>query len=386
MRIAIVNLTGGGFSGGYKKYLKNMIPRLANHRDVCALLCVYPEGSLVMRSLEKQQVTEYCTCKALHFNHLFYIPDHNMKECLRKFRPDVIFIPNARYINYEKVPVVNMLQNMEPFAPFFEGDTIRERCKKTVQRNLSCCSMKYANRTIAISKFVRDFLINVLRVPANKISQIYHGVTTHTHEPCVRPAQIPTGWDGNFLFACGSVRPARGLEDVLNALAILKSRNIEVRLVIAGETAPGMRKYISVLEQLVLSRGIKDNICWAGDLSESEVQWCYRMCSLFVMTSRIEACPNTALEAMSNGCVSISTRSSPLPEIFGDAAVYYSPKNEKDLSTIIENVLSWDDRLRNEYSKKAMIRAANYSWDICVEKILKTLKSACMDGLKKESS
>jgi hypothetical protein len=43
MRLAVVNLTGGGFSGGYKKYLENMLPRLAEHSEVEALLCASPD-------------------------------------------------------------------------------------------------------------------------------------------------------------------------------------------------------------------------------------------------------------------------------------------------------------------------------------------------------
>ena len=44
MRIAITNITGGGMSGGYKKYLQNVLPRLAVYSDVEAILCASPKS------------------------------------------------------------------------------------------------------------------------------------------------------------------------------------------------------------------------------------------------------------------------------------------------------------------------------------------------------
>ncbi len=44
MKIAIINITGGGMSGGYKKYLQNVIPRMARHNDVEAILCASPDS------------------------------------------------------------------------------------------------------------------------------------------------------------------------------------------------------------------------------------------------------------------------------------------------------------------------------------------------------
>ena len=44
MRVAIINLTGGGMSGGYRKYLCNVLPRMAVYDDVGAILCATPES------------------------------------------------------------------------------------------------------------------------------------------------------------------------------------------------------------------------------------------------------------------------------------------------------------------------------------------------------
>jgi glycosyltransferase involved in cell wall biosynthesis len=374
----MINLTGGGFSGGYRKYLKNMLPRLVEHCDVDALLCVYPEGNDITKWFRQMPAADYCTCNPLTLSHFAHIPDRKMAECLRVFSPDIVFLPVDRYIRHDGVPVVNMVRNMEPFVPNMRGDTLQEMFRKFIQRKLTGNSVRRADHTIAVSGFVKDYLTVTLHAPENKVSQVYHGLTLSPIGSCIRPVSIPIGWDGGFLFTCGSVRPARGLEDVLEALSYLKAQNMDLRLIIAGETVPGMRKYRDGLERLLASRGLTDNVCWAGNLKDEEIRWCYDRCSLFIMTSRIEACPNIALEAMSHGCVSISTDSLPMPEFFGDAAVYYSRGDVKSLCSAIQSVLTWNDEHRKEISERATMRASQFSWDSCAEKTVEALKKVIM--------
>ena len=223
MRLAIVNLTGGGFSGGYRKYLKSMLPRLAAHSDVDALLCVSPEGNDISAWFRKPPAADYCLCSPLTLCHLAHIPDRKMAECIRRFSPDLVFLPVERYIKFDGVPVVNMVQNMELFVTNVKGDPLKERFKKFVQRKLACSSFRRADHTIAVSGFVKDYLTATLHIPENKVSQIYHGLTPPPNGSCLRPVSIPPGWDRGFLFTCGSVRPARGLEDGLEALSALKA-------------------------------------------------------------------------------------------------------------------------------------------------------------------
>lgn len=67
MKIAIINLTGGGMSGGYKKYLRNVLPRMAAHPDVEALLCAAPESLNVQGWFEPLSNVEFVNCKSYLF-------------------------------------------------------------------------------------------------------------------------------------------------------------------------------------------------------------------------------------------------------------------------------------------------------------------------------
>ena len=130
------------------------------------------------------------------------------------------------------------------------------------------------------------------------------------------------------------------------------------------------------LKNWVDTHNLSSKVCWAGNLNESEMSWCYQNCSAFIMTSRVEACPNIALESMSHGCVCISADSPPLPEIFGETAIFYPPINGKALAEAIQTVLASDSNLRNEASERARKQASKFSWDVCAEKTVAELAKA----------
>jgi glycosyltransferase involved in cell wall biosynthesis len=153
---------------------------------------------------------------------------------------------------------------------------------------------------------------------------------------------------------------------------ILEKVNIE-GLVIAGETEIKMFSYRKKLEEWIKMHNLSSKIYWVDKLSEKEMAWCYRHCVIFVMSSRIEACPNIALEAMSYGCISISSDNSPLPEIFGDAAIYYQPKDSQSLAKTIKSVFIWDSWQREKMAELARNRVAEFSWDVCAESTVREL-------------
>ena len=124
-----------------------------------------------------------------------------------------------------------------------------------------------------------------------------------------------------WIFTAGSIRPARGLLDAIAALAQLEP---SVRLVIAGEADPSMHPHERALRRRAEELGVSARIVWAGRLRPDQMAWCYRHCSVFLTTTRAEACPNTALEALFHGCSIIATGDEPMPEFLGDVARYYS--------------------------------------------------------------
>ena len=375
MKIAIVNLTGGGISGGYKKYLINVLPKIAVHSEVETMLCASPLSIDIQDWFGFLPKINFIACKPFNFIH--YTPEHELKKALEIFSPDVIFIPVERYFQFGRVPVVNMIQNMEPFAENIDGNSFMDKCRLYIQCLVAKRAIKKSDRVIAISRYVREFLSNIWGISEGKIGLVYHGIKLPQLKEYIRPKNIPKDWEGNFLFTAGSIRPARGLEDIFGAMKylMLDKRNIK-GLVIAGETELRMIPYRRKLEEWIKMNNLSSKICWAGKLSEKEISWCYRNCKIFVMTSRVESFGMIAGEAMAHGCVCISADSPCLPEIFSDAAIFYPPKDGQALAVVIKTVLAWDDNQLREASERAKRQSYKFSWDVCAEKTVAVLAKA----------
>jgi len=98
----------------------------------------------------------------------------------------------------------------------------------------------------------------------------------------------------------------------------------------------------------------------------------YRRCTLCVIATEIEACPNIALEAMAAGCSIISSDRPPLPEMFDGCALRYEARDIGGLSRQILHVVE-DKALRVEMGNNALLRAHDFSWSTCVERTYSAL-------------
>jgi glycosyltransferase involved in cell wall biosynthesis len=108
--------------------------------------------------------------------------------------------------------------------------------------------------------------------------------------------------------------------------------------------------------------------------------WCFRHCEAFVMTSRAEACPNVALEAMSHGCRVVSTGQPPMPEFFGEAARYYRAGDAIDLARAVRALLGESPEDSRGRRETARTRAAGFRWPDTADRTIGELTRAVAGG------
>ncbi|MBU0598537.1 MAG: glycosyltransferase family 4 protein [Candidatus Omnitrophica bacterium] len=372
MRIAILNLTAGGMSGGYRKYLSNMLPRFSQRDDIEKILCAYPRGFSIDNSLISSEKILSVFCKP--YSPCAIVSDHALINNLHLFNPDVIFIPMERYFQFRRVPVVNMVRNMFPLT-YSSENPFHEKIRNVFLENVAHRVVLKAQRTIAVSYYVQKYLIERWHISPSHVPVIYHGVEEVDNQKSVRPVLIPQERD-KFLFTAGSIDPYRGLEDILTALQVLHAQGLKIKLVIAGEARKVMASYKRKLQKFLVQNKIANQVCWTGLLKASEMAWCYKNCQAFIATTRVEACPNIALEAMAHGSVIISTDNMPLPEFFGDAAYYYPSRNAEYLAEEIKKILALDADIRSNIAEKARMRSRDFSWDRTAQKTIEELKKA----------
>jgi glycosyltransferase involved in cell wall biosynthesis len=103
--------------------------------------------------------------------------------------------------------------------------------------------------------------------------------------------------------------------------------------------------------------------------------WAFEQCAAFVVTSRAEACPNLALEAMSHGAAIVSTLQDPMPEFFGDAAAYYTPRDPGDLAARLVATLA-DRAGARARGQVGMARAGTFTWRQTADQTIAELQRA----------
>lgn len=369
MHIAIVNLTGGGFSGGYVKYLQTLLPLLRADHRIDRLDVFVPPSMSGMLAIPSVPLLTWPEGDPLWGFRV-------LKRQLRVLNPDVVFVPTARWLGCGQIPVVAMVRNMEPLEVPFAGNTLATGLKNVARAFAARRACRRATRVIAISNHVRDFLSDRWQISGDKIGVVYHGVERASEcGPSRMPAALAARQPGRFIFTAGSIRPARGLEDAIEATARLRGITPGLALVIAGGPDAGTRPYHERLKRRARELAVDDRIIWTGVLSPAEMWWCFEACSAFVLTSRAEAGPNTALEAMSRGCVSVSVDHPPMPEFFGATALYYRAGDIALLTQRLSSVLAGDPSMP-ELRAAAVRRAAEFGWETTASGTVSQLRLA----------
>ena len=358
----MLNLTAGGLSGGYRKYLTRLIPMLRAEGTITELLSVVPPGHEQLPGIEGE-VWSWRSGE-----HVRGYPE--LRKRVRAWNAGVVFIPTARYINCQ-APTLVMVQNMLPMLPPTVRDGLSAWAKLRIDATLARRATASATRVIAVSNYVRDFLVERWNVPANKLGVVYHGVDKasprdHHSSPTALPADP-------FLFTAGSLFPYRGLEDAIEALT---RTTTPIKLVIAGEGSVG---YHARMVNLARSLGVADRVVWLGQIPPDLMTVAYQQCAAFLMTSRVEACPNIALEAMASGAWCISTSCEPMPEFFHKHALYYTPNDSAALAAQINAVVGAPLADLTRHRLDAQHRAEAFTWENTLRGVVRELKQTQED-------
>ena len=369
MRIALVNLTHRGFSGGYLKHLQRVVPRLLTHPEIESLDVFVPEPARPMLDREAWVPRTFPARQPEGIQKL--------KAMVRDCKPDLVWVPTASWIDFGGVPVVVMVRNMEPLEVPFGGNPPATIIRNLARRTMARRACRRATRIIAVSNHVRSFLTERWGIDPDRVGVVYHGLSVNAEAPAVRPRRLE-GLEGRFLFTAGSIRPARGLTDLVEAMGRLRDTP-DLVAVVAGGIDAGMDRHARALERRASELGVASRIIRAGKLDAAEMRWCYEHAAAFVMTSRAEACPNIALEAMSYGCACISVDRPPMPEFFVNTARYYPTGDSARLADAISGLLA-DPEAARVLRLAAAARAAEFDWDETARCTMEELRVALAAG------
>ena len=225
-----------------------------------------------------------------------------------------------------------------------------------------------SKRVIAVSKYAsRTLTIGIPKVLKKKLSIIHHGVT-HSEEYGTMSERSP-----NLLLAVSDIYVQKNYINLIKAMAILVKKHPELELKIVGRKID--KPYTKNIEQLVEQYGLSAHIKLLGHMPHNDLTALYQKCRIFVFPSLIETFGNPLVEAMVAGAPIACSNTSAMPEIVGEAGFTFNPLSPDSISDAVSQMHISDD-LRADLSRKAIVRAKNFTWEKCANSTVKVLMSA----------
>lgn len=229
-------------------------------------------------------------------------------------------------------------------------------------------SIRRALKIFAISEFTKKDVINTFKVPEIKILLTYPGGPSLNLVKKNPDTKVLKKIETNppFILYVGNAYPHKNLENLIKALNYLPS---EVNLVLVGE----IDEFYKRLKKNTSELNIQKRVKFTGFLTDEELVFLYKNASVFAFPSFNEGFGLPALEAMAFGLPVVSSSSSCLPEILGEGALYFNPKDPKDIAKKIEKVLD-DNDLKDNLVRNGYDQIKKYSWKRMAEQTLGAYK------------
>ena len=199
---------------------------------------------------------------------------------------------------------------------------------------------------IAVSRFTAAQVHHLLDVGWDRLRVVHHGVRL---QPLPNVAREP------IVLSVGAVQKRKNTARLIEAFRAMPA---PWKLMLAGSTGYGA-------EEIMADAGPRVEI--TGYVTDEQLAALYARASIFAFPSLDEGFGIPALEAMSAGVPVIASNTSALPEVCGEAAILVDPLDVDQLASELQR-LAADPDLRSQIAKRGRSRAAEFTWDLAVEK------------------
>lgn len=241
---------------------------------------------------------------------------------------------------------------------------------------LSGQAVRHVSQVLTVSEWSKRDIHKYLNIPKLKIKVAYPGVGDEFFREKSHNEDNQTlekyGVFGRYIFYIGGFDSRKNIPALIRAFKILRERYDirDIRLVLAGEDKSRFSHLFTDIKKGVKGLGLEENVKLVGFIEQKDVPAFYRQCELFVLPSLYEGFGLMALEAMASGAPAVVSKSSSLPEIGGDAVLYFNPYDEEEMARVMAKILR-NDKLKRTLSQRGKERVQKFSWKKFVEIVLK---------------
>ena len=220
---------------------------------------------------------------------------------------------------------------------------------------------KKAKEIVTVSNFEKERIKEIMGLDNNLLA-IYNGVGEHftkiSDSKILHTTKNKYNLPDNFLFFLGNTDPKKNTPNVLKAFALFNKRvNKKYKLVMLDYDKDALNLILADINE----EWLNDYIHLTGYVPNTELPQIINMCHIFLYPSLRESFGIPILEGMACGVPVITSNTSSMPEIAGDAALFSDPYNATDIAEKIY-LLETNKELRDTLIDRGYIRSSLFSW------------------------
>lgn len=203
---------------------------------------------------------------------------------------------------------------------------------------------------IVPSRYSADDLHRFTGAPGRRIALTYEAADAIDEAAVAVPVPFE-----RFVLFVGNQVPYKNLARLHDAVEILRAEDSRIGLVVAGRMDDDGRR---ILE---LNPDLAANVHFTGYVSDGGLRWLYENAAVFAFPSFFEGFGLPGLEAMRHGCPVASSTATCLPEIYGEAAVYFAPDDCVGMASTLRGVLD-EPGVAADLVDRGYRRVEEFSW------------------------
>jgi glycosyltransferase involved in cell wall biosynthesis len=293
---------------------------------------------------------------------------------------NILFAPGGSYAGNFR-PFVTMSRNMLPF----EWDEARrygmswQLLRIALLRRSQSQTFRKADGLIFLTEYARDGVMKVVKCIGGASAIIPHGIDARFVHPCRAQRDIGqySGQRPFRILYVSVVEVYKHQWHVAEAVSQLWKAGLPVRLDLVGPAfPPALKRLKGSLDRLKAADSL---IHYHGPISHADLPRWYRDADLFVFASSCENMPNILLEGMASGLPIACSSRGPMPEILGDAGVYFDPEKPQEIASAIKFLID-SPSLRDEKAKVAHRYVADFSWQRCADETFRFLAQVVLSA------